>query len=237
VSDLSSPSRSEGELPELELSLKKLEERGVYLLFDPRLYPDDWEYRVCALYEVGIPWFQLRSKGARDEEILEWAGRFRRLLPEAVLIINDRPDLALKAGAHGVHVGPEDLPPSVARKILGPRAIVGSSGDDPRRLNGETAEGVTYFGVGTFRFSPTKPDAGDPLGWEGLKRAQALNPLPKVAVGGVLPEDLPAIRRLRYIGVAVCRGIWFNNDFLPSARRYLDAWRSSDPSPCPDHSG
>jgi thiamine-phosphate pyrophosphorylase len=213
---------------EQEEALMRLKERGVYLLFDPRDFPGEWEYRLSALYEVGIPWFQLRAKGAGDEEILSWAKKFRRLLPQAILIVNDRPDLALKASAHGVHVGPEDLPPESCRKILGVKAIVGSSGDDPHRLSGKLAEGVSYFGVGTFRFTPTKPDAGDPLGLEGLKSAQALSPIPKVAVGGVLSEDLPAIRALGYIGVAVYRGIWFNKDFLASARRYLDSWRGKE---------
>lgn len=208
-----------------EEALKLLKERGVYLLFDPRIYPEEWEYRVAVLYELGIPWFQLRSKGARDEEIVAWARRFRELLPGAILIVNDRPDLALQAGAHGVHLGPSDPLPRVARALLGREAIVGASGDEESRLCGEAQEGVTYFGVGTFRSTPTKPDAGEPLGLEGLRRAHSLNPLPKVAVGGILPEDLPAIRALGYTGVAVYGGIWLNKGFLEQARAYLERWK------------
>lgn len=208
-----------------EEALSILRGKGVYLLFDPRTYPGEWEERVVALYELGIPWFQLRAKGARDEEVVRWAKRFRDLLPHAILLINDRPDLALLAGAHGVHLGPRDPSPQEARRILGPRAVIGASGDRREQLIGAGAMGVDYFGVGTYRYTPTKPDAGEPLGLEGLKVAQNLSPLPKVAIGGILPEDLPPIRDLGYYGVAVHRGIWFNKGFLAAARAYLEHWR------------
>jgi thiamine-phosphate diphosphorylase len=218
------------EFPERALDL--LKERGVYLLLDPGTHRN-WLSRAKKLYRIGIPWFQIRAKGEDREKVKEYLIQLKEGIPDGVVIANDDPDLAFSAGVDGVHVGPLDPSPLYARGVLGCDKIVGSSGDTPRRLTGSMAKGVTYFGVGTFRKTPSKPDGGKPLGVEGLKKVASFTPLPKVAVGGILPEDLPSIRALGYIGVAVFRGIWLHEKIYQQAERYLTAWQKEPPSLLP----
>jgi thiamine-phosphate pyrophosphorylase len=105
-------------------------------------------------------------------------------------IVNDRPDLALEVGADGVHVGQDDAPPSLARRILGPDAIVGFSTHAPDELAGAHDEPVDYVSTGPVEPTPTKSGRpGTGLGY--LRLAAATSPHPFFVTGGVTPQTLP----------------------------------------------
>ena len=110
-------------------------------------------------------------------------------------ILNDRPDLALEVGADGVHVGQDDAPVALARRILGPDAIVGLSTHGPDDLAGSsvpTAAEVSYISAGPVEATPTKP--GRPgTGLDYLRLATTTSAVPVFVTGGVTPEKIPAL--------------------------------------------
>jgi thiamine-phosphate diphosphorylase len=120
-----------------------------------------------------------------------------------------------------VHLGSEDLSPVLARRILGPGAIIGASvGSSEEVPRGAEAD---YWGVGPYRSTSTKPDAGEALGPEGLRRIVSLaGGRPCIAIGGVRPEDSAAIQEAGCAGVAVASGILGQPDVEQAARRYRD---------------
>ncbi len=165
----------------------------------------------------GITAVQLRLKEASARELLALALALRAELPVPVLV-NDRPDVALMAGV-GVHLGPEDVPVGLARRVLGGTAIIGASvGTAAEVVRGE---GADYWGIGPWRTTGTKGDAGDAIGAEGFRavvlRAEGL---PCIAIGGIRPEDIPLVLRAGGAGVAVVSGILGVEDVEGAARRY-----------------
>lgn len=163
---------------------------------------------------------QLRLKRIPARELVGVARALVDRLPVPV-IVNDRPDVAIAAGAAGVHLGPEDLAPALARRVLGPGAIIGASvGSAEEAARGADAD---YWGVGPFRVTSTKPDAGEALGPEGVRRLVRLaGSRPCIAIGGVEPGDREVVREAGCVGVAVASGILGRGDVEQAARRYRD---------------
>jgi thiamine-phosphate pyrophosphorylase len=169
----------------------------------------------------GVTAVQLRLKQASPREL---AGVARALVAalRVPVLVNDRPDVAIVAGAAGVHVGPDDLPVTLVRRIAPPGFIVGASVGTAAEAPG--AAGVDYWGVGPWRGTATKADAGAALGPEGFARIVALAAgVPCIAVGGVRPEDVPAVRRAGGAGVAVVSGILGAEDAARAAGDYRKA--------------
>lgn len=168
----------------------------------------------------GVTAVQLRLKRATARELAEIARALVAALRVPVLV-NDRPDVAIAAGAAGVHLGPDDLPVALARRIAPPGFIVGASVGTPEEAAG--AAGADYWGVGPWRATSTKPDAGAALGPEGFRRTVALaKGTPCVAIGGVRPEDVPAVLAAGGAGVAVAAGILGAADVERAARSYWE---------------
>lgn len=164
---------------------------------------------------------QLRLKHTRDGELLELARRLVREL-EVPLFINDRVDVAIAAGAAGVHLGPDDLAPALARRIAPAGFIIGASVGSAGEIERGTA--ADYWGIGPLHVTTTKGDAGAALEYDGASAilAQA-GSRPCVVIGGVMPEDVgPAVAR-GFAGVAVVRGILGEGDVEGAARRYVEA--------------
>jgi thiamine-phosphate pyrophosphorylase len=192
----------------------------VMLVTDDRLVAGRDLVDLCrAAVRGGATSVQLRLKLATPRELLAAAGALVSALDVPVLI-NDRLDVALAAGAAGVHLGPDDLPVRLARNAAPTGFLIGASVGSA----GEAAGGLgaDYWGVGPWRATSTKADAGDALGREGFAAIVALAAgLPCVAIGGVVPEDVAAIRVAGGSGVAVASGILNLPDVEAAARRFL----------------
>lgn len=161
---------------------------------------------------------QLRLKQASPRDLAALA----RALVEALTIpvlVNDRPDVAIVAGAAGVHLGPEDLPVELARRIAPPGFVIGASvGSEAEAAAAGQAD---YWGIGPWRITATKADAGEGLGPEGFAALAGLSAgRPCLAIGGVLPEDVPLVRAAGGRGVAVASGILAAADVEGAVRRY-----------------
>jgi thiamine-phosphate pyrophosphorylase len=165
--------------------------RRVYLCTPDR--PDLADF-VAACIQGGVDVVQLRDKKLEARPLLARA----RVVAEVCrthgvpFVLNDRPDLALEAGADGVHVGQDDAPVALARRILGPEAIVGLSTHGPDDLADATSQDVTYLSAGPVEPTPTKPGrAGTGLAYASLANERAT--VPVFVTGGVTPEKIPAL--------------------------------------------
>ena len=166
----------------------------------------------------GITSFQLRLKKASPLELAEAARELLAALP-VPLLINDRADVALAVGAAGVHLGPEDVPIAIIRRIAPPGFLIGASVGSAREADG--GRGADYWGVGPWNATTTKGDAGGAIGAEGFQRiARLAEGKPCIAIGGVRPEDVPAITGARGAGVAVVSGILAGDDVEERTRAY-----------------
>src|SRR5690625_3869231 len=160
----------------------------LYAITDSQLLPDDrLAEAVAAALRGGCRRIQYRDKSLSADVRLQQAQALLALCLEhdAELIINDDPQLAARTGAHGVHLGEGDMPPGQARRLLGPKAIIGITCHDSLDLAHAAAEdGASYIAFGRFFPSSTKPEApAAPL--ELLATARQALSLPIVAIGGV----------------------------------------------------
>jgi thiamine-phosphate diphosphorylase len=171
--------------------------------------------------EGGVTAIQLRAKGWTDQQLLDAALALAPLCRDAgaLFVVNDRLDIALAAGADGIHLGVDDVPVAVARRLLGPDAVIGYSPErDADRLDAEAA-GADYLGVGPVYGTGTKPDAGAAIGLDGLQRSVSQTPLPVIGIGGITIERAAEVIATGAVGVAVVSAVFMADDPAASARR------------------
>ena len=144
----------------------------------------------------------------------------------ALLIVNDRIDLALAAGADGVHLGQGDLPPQLARRLLGPDRLIGRSTHQLSQLQQAVADGCDYVGVGPVHATPTKPGR-EPVGLDYVRQAAVESPIPFFAIGGIELANLAAVRAAGAARVAVVRAITAAADPAAAAAGLLQALEAS----------
>jgi thiamine-phosphate pyrophosphorylase len=159
----------------------------------------DVESFVASCIAGGVDIVQLREKHLDAKPLIERARLVRAVCRErgVPFILNDRPDLALEVGADGVHVGQDDAPVALARRILGPDAIIGLSthgATDLAEVVGPSGPDVSYISAGPVEATPTKPGRpGTGLGY--LQMATAQSSVPVFVTGGVTPEKIPDLVR------------------------------------------
>lgn len=147
---------------------------------------------------------QVRLKHATSRELVEVTRAIVGGVDVPVLV-NDRADVALAAGAAGVHLGIDDLPVAAVRGFVPPGFLIGASfGDESERAH---AEGADYVGIGPVFATLSKADAGEAIGPGGLARLAALSPVPAVAIGGVTAENAGEAVGGGAAGVAVIRAV------------------------------
>jgi thiamine-phosphate pyrophosphorylase len=139
----------------------------------------------------GVRAVQLREKDLPGRELYELAVVLRALTPRygARLLVNDRIDVALAAGADGVHLGVASVPPFDARRLLGPEALIGCSTHDLRELAAAEEGGADFVTFGPVYATPSKAAHGPPVGIGALRRACAAARVPVFALGGVGPGN------------------------------------------------
>jgi thiamine-phosphate pyrophosphorylase len=141
----------------------------------------------------------------------------------ALCIVDDRADVALAAGASGVHVGRDDLSPAAARRILGPQAIVGATVHDLEELRAVSDAPINYIGVGPVFGTKSKDTGQPPLGLDGLACIARRAPVPVIALGNILPENVADVLAAGAFGIAVLSGICLAEDPTGASARYREA--------------
>ncbi len=155
----------------------------------------------------GVDAIQLRDKTADDAELVSGLRALRPLCDRTgtLLILNDRPDLAVEGGADGVHVGQDDLTVAEARAIVGEDRLIGLSTHDPQQVDAAVGAGADHIGVGPINATPTKQGVAG-VGVD-LVRHAAGRPLPFVAIGGIDAGNVDAPLDAGAQRVAVVRAI------------------------------
>lgn len=205
---------------------------GVYLVADPtatrgRALVDV----VAAAARGGATIVQLRDKDGGGRAMVEAARALVALLrPLGIpLVVNDRVDVAVAAGADGAHVGQSDLPAADARALLGPAAIVGVSATTAAEARAVDAAVADYVGAGPVFATGSKADADPPTGLDGLAAIRAATPLPVVAIGGITIANAPSVIAAGADGVSVISAICGADDPEAAARALAAAVRSGRP--------
>jgi thiamine-phosphate pyrophosphorylase len=184
--------------------------------------------QVRQLLDAGANWIQLRQKNATEQEKLQTAIAAATLCQgyKATLIINDSPQICLKSGASGVHLGLKDYPVSEARKLLGKEAIIGGTANTPEQAKQRELEGCDYIGLGPWRITQTKENLSEILGEAGIKKVADLNlKIPVIAIGGIALRDVKKILSLGVQGIAVSSGIVAAEDIKEAFKAYFRASR------------
>ncbi|MDX2112602.1 MAG: thiamine phosphate synthase [Alphaproteobacteria bacterium] len=195
----------------------------LYLISPPAIELPKFAESLKAAFDGGdVGSFQLRLKNASDAEVMKAA---EKLIPichahGTAFIMNDRPDLAVKCGADGVHLGQEDLetmPISKAREIIGEQSIIGVSCHDSRHLAMDAGEaGADYVAFGAFY--PTKSKDAAKLAKYGVPTAEILSwwaentVLPCVAIGGMTPANSAPLAKAGADFIAVITAVWEHPD-------------------------
>lgn len=171
----------------------------------------------------GVTIIQLREKELNSRSFYTLALKVKKLCDELKipLIINDRLDIALALNASGVHLGQEDLPVSLARKILGEDKIIGLSLKNVSQL--DFVKGATYLGCGAIKPTPTKQS--EVLALQDLKQIIIKSPLPVVGIGGIDVEVIKELKGLNLAGVAVVRAIMDSQDPKNAAFKLKQAFK------------
>ncbi len=162
---------------------------------------------------------QLREKAVSTREFVKLAQEVLAVARQygVPLIINDRIDVMLAVDADGAHVGQEDMPAVLARKLIGPEKILGVSVETVAEAQAAVGGGADYLGAGAVFATPTKADAGQPIGLEGLRRVKASVGIPVVAIGGINAENLQEVLQTGVDGVALVSAIFGREDINDAA--------------------
>lgn len=199
---------------------KRLAACRLYLILDTQVcdYAGLWRVLTRVLGH-GVDIVQLRDKIGKSRETLWFAKKVQLFLADRIpFIVNDRVDIAQLSGASGVHLGQDDLPVAEARKILGPRKIVGKSCQNIHHLRRAFAEGADYVGFGSVFRTLTKPDRA-PMDPGLLRRAADTarrKNVPLFAIGGINRANWAQVKSCGVGRVAVCRDILLDRDVQSS---------------------
>lgn len=198
----------------------------LYVITDERLGGGrTHEEQTRAALAGGAGVIQLRDKEASTRRLFEAARAMRDLTRAAgaILIVNDRLDIALAAEADGLHVGPDDLPVAVARRLLRPGMILGASAGTAREAIAAQEAGADYLGTGAvYEARGSKADAGAPVGPERVRVVCAAVRIPVVGIGGIKAENAAPVIAAGADGIAIITGVVAAPDIAAAARRVVE---------------
>ncbi|MGH2478134.1 MAG: thiamine phosphate synthase [Ktedonobacteraceae bacterium] len=181
---------------------------------------------ATAVLEGGATAIQLRDKQASTRQLVEEGLVLRNLTREygALLIVNDRIDVALAVAADGVHLGQDDdMPIHLARQLLGPERILGVSAGNSAEAAVAIAAGADYISVGAIYATHAKSDAGAPIGIHFLSQLAAYTSIPLIAIGGITAQNVAPLIQAGAIGVAVITAVVSADDISAATRVLLKA--------------
>ena len=196
----------------------------LYIILDPSVCPERSLVEVLtASAEAGASLFQYRNKTASMKEAYVEALALRQAATKAgvLFIVNDRCDLALAVDADGVHLGQGDLPLDLARKVMGPKKLIGISTHNPDQVWEASAGKPDYLGFGPIFTPGSKQDHDPVVGLEGLRAMRKLTSLPVFAIGGIQIGQVREVMEAGADGVAVISAILKAADIREAVRAFL----------------
>jgi thiamine-phosphate pyrophosphorylase len=203
---------------------------GLYLVTDRGLCgKKPLEEVVIHAVKGGVAYVQLREKEISTRFFVEEAKRVRKLLEpyNVPLIINDRVDVALACGAEGVHIGQDDMPYEIVRKLMGTKAIIGLSVETWEDVVASQELDVSYIGISPIFATPTKTDTKGSWGLDGIAKIKTFSRHPLVAIGGLNESNIKEVVRAGADCIAVVSAICTADQIEAVARRLNDIINST----------
>lgn len=184
--------------------------------------------QVLGVIEGGCKWVQIRMKDASDDDIRKVVEAVKPtcIEKEVFLILDDRVELAKELNVGGVHLGKDDMPPSKARMILGPAAVIGVTANTLADALAVSALDIDYYGLGPYAMTSTKKNLAPVLGLDGIRKLcfemeeNKIN-IPRVAVGGIKYDDILPIMEAGANGVAVSGALANSADIVKETEKYV----------------
>jgi thiamine-phosphate pyrophosphorylase len=204
---------------------ERLDGLNLYLITDRKLF-----HAQCSLYlaletalQAGVKYIQLREKRLPTRMILDMAYWVIELAREygAKLLINDRVDIALAAGADGVHLGQKSLPAYAVRKITGDNFLIGVSTHSPREALQAEKDGADFVTLGPIYHTPSKLRYGDPIGVDVIRQVKSQVSVPVLAIGGIKTDSVQEVMSAGADGVAVISGILAAENIRGTTEEFL----------------
>lgn len=194
---------------------------GLYFITDRKLSRKSVESTVEYAVKGGVKVVQYREKELPTGEMLRVAENLRDMSRGAgvIFLINDRVDIALAVGADGVHLGQDDMPIEVARRLLGKKSIIGVTVHNVREARDAERRGADYLGVSPIFSTDTKPDAGKPTGVNLIQEVKKVVKLPCVAIGGITMENLQQVIDAGADSAAMISAILSQEDISEAVRK------------------
>lgn len=207
---------------------------GIYVITDNKLAAGRGHLAVAeAAVQAGVRIVQLRDESLCDRELLEIALAVRRITSDSdtCFLVNNRTDTVLASGADGVHVGQDDLPVDVVRRIVGPDAIVGVSTANVEEAAGAQAQGASYVAIGPIFRTTTKVDAGEAVGLEAISAIKRAVSIPVVAIGGINPANIASVAAAGADAAAVISAVADAEDITTAVQtlqsEFLRGWKEA----------
>lgn len=204
----------------LFLPLKRLRTSSLYIILTESMCSHGLEDTVKMVLDGGADIIQLREKGDKAKRILSLARKVKKIMQnyDALFVINDRPDIARCARAHGVHGGQNDLPVKKMREVY-PAGFIGRSTHSARQVGTALKDGTDYIGIGPVYATPTKK--GRPaIGTAEMRKMIKKADIPYFVIGGIDRKTAPVVREKGARAIAVCRAVIAADDPLKEAKYF-----------------
>ena len=206
---------------------------GLYVITDRELSGLPHEEAARQALAGGARVIQLRDKSAARADLLEVCRAVADLTHRhgAVFIVNDDPHLAMEAGADGVHLGQDDFGVAEARRLLGPKRIIGLSTHTRQHVEESRSLPIDYIGFGPVYGTTTKVSAWPVTGLDNLAWACAASRVPVVAIGGITELRLPDVIAVGCPNAAIIGDLMASGEIEEKIRRLCDLFRAGVPQP------
>lgn len=204
---------------------KKLKDFGLYFITNSKLTKKNVIDDVKAAIKGGVKIVQYREKYASVKQMLEEAKKIREICEKnnVLFLINDRIDVALAAGADGVHISKEeDMPYRYARKLLGKNRIIGLSAHTAKQALQNQKLGADYTSIGPIYCTTTKKPPRKPIGLEPVRQLRNRLKIPFVAIGGINEANIDNILKAGAKNIAVISRVVATNNVEQSVRQFIE---------------
>lgn len=194
--------------------------KGYYFITDSKLSLAGNISDVKNALAAGVKVIQYRDKHKNTKELYKEALALRTICKKATFLMNDRLDIAIAVNADGVHLGNEDFPYCIARKLLGPKKIIGLTVHSLLEAIEAEKSGADYLGVSPIFSTKTKLDAGNPKGIQLLKKIRKNISIPVVAIGGIGIDNAPDVIRAGADGLCAISAVIAKKDVQEEIKKF-----------------
>jgi thiamine-phosphate pyrophosphorylase len=199
--------------------------KGYYFITDSKLSLAGNISDVSEAVKCGVRVIQYRNKNGGTLEMYEEALRLREMAKDALFLINDRVDIALATDADGVHLGQSDMPCEIARRLLGPKKIIGITVNNLAEARQAQAIGADYLGVSPIFETQTKHDAGKPAGISLIEEIRKRIDIPLIAIGGINHSNALDVIRAGADGLCAISCVVAKENVREEIRRFQELFK------------